>query len=111
MSETYRPIIDWDDPAARGALVERIGAEAHHAALLEHQKRTAVTIVNGHAIRPVRTRFGRLFSVGSTGKAFATLAEATRFAGNEPAGERLTAAAGRRASAVRPKRSREEENP
>lgn len=42
-----------------------------------------VATVNGHAIRPVSTRFGRLFQVGKTGRAFSTQPEAEAFAKTE----------------------------
>jgi hypothetical protein len=41
--------------------------------------------VGGHAIRPVQTRFGRLFAVGATGKAFSTRDQAEAFANSNPA--------------------------
>lgn len=75
--------IDWDDPAARFHLAEQLGPAGYNAAFAEYMaSRTnfAVTTVNGHAIRPVLSRFGRLYHVGTTDRAFATLAEAKAFA-------------------------------
>lgn len=79
-------MIDWNDPAARAALIERIGAPAYNAALAEHYGKCVQTYVNGHAIRAQQSRFGRLLAVGSTGNAYAELADAIRFANSIPTG-------------------------
>lgn len=76
--------IDWDDPAARGRLIERVGAEEYSRLLAIHFKQSTLATINGHAIRPVMSRFGRLFSVGNTNRAFATLGEAAAFARATP---------------------------
>jgi hypothetical protein len=39
-------------------------------------KASIVATINGHEIWPVQTRFGRLYVVGGTERAFSTLAEA-----------------------------------
>ena len=77
--------INWDDPAARAALAERLGPDDYNAAFEAHCKESTVATVNGHAIRPVGSRFGRLFMVGATGTAFHTLEQAKEFAAKEPA--------------------------
>lgn len=71
---------NWDDPASRLALIESVGHVEYARLQKEHFKRSTVATVNGHDIRPVMTRFGRLFQVGGTDMAFATLAEAKAFA-------------------------------
>jgi uncharacterized protein YeaO (DUF488 family) len=77
-------IMDWDDPASRYALIEQIGPEAYNKALEDHIKETTVAVVGGHAIRPVGSRFGRLFQVGNTEYAFQTLPQAEKHASDNP---------------------------
>jgi hypothetical protein len=72
--------MNWDDPAERLALIERVGVDEYNRLIQQHFKDSVVLTVNGHGIRPVQTRFGRLYQVGNTGTAFATLAEAEKFA-------------------------------
>ena len=86
MTAAYVPTIDWDDHSARAALIERIGPDAYNTAQAEHIRLCVLQTVNGHAIRPVSTRFGRLFAVGMGGTAFSTMKEASAFAADLPAG-------------------------
>jgi hypothetical protein len=73
--------MNWTDPEERLALIERVGIDEYNRLLKEEQDRNTVEdAVNGHHIRTVLTRFGRLFMVGDTGRAFQTPAEAARFA-------------------------------
>ena len=71
---------NWDDPSSRAAFIERVGPAAYNKAMEQHQAASVIETVNGHAIRPAGSRFGRLFMVGSTGSAFATLEAARRHA-------------------------------
>ena len=72
--------MNWDDPAERLRLIERVGAEEYNRRFREQRQRSIVATVNGHDIWPVNCRFGRLFHVGGTNTAFATLKEAKAFA-------------------------------
>ncbi|HTA46382.1 MAG TPA: hypothetical protein VK789_28260 [Bryobacteraceae bacterium] len=63
--------MNWDSPEERFALIEQIGADAYNKALVEY--------LEGNPIRPVHTRFGTLYTAGSTGKAFSSREEAERF--------------------------------
>jgi hypothetical protein len=74
--------LNWDDSAARRALIERIGPAAYNAALEAHQKASAV---NGYQIRLVSTRLGRLYQVGGTGMSFTTRDMAETYARSLPA--------------------------
>lgn len=76
--------INWDDPVERAALIERVGIKAYNAAQAAHNKATTIETVAGHAIRPVGSRFGKLFLVGGTGLAFSTFEEATAYAVANP---------------------------
>src|SRR5215472_12144538 len=76
--------INFDDPAERLALIERVGHEAYNLLLEEHKKKSIVAIVAGRAIRPVMTGFGRLFMVEGTNMAFRTLDEAKAHATANP---------------------------
>ena len=76
--------MDWDNPADRLALIERIGTQAYNDALAEHHRRTTISTVGGHAIRAMRTRFGRLYHVIGTDKAFRKLEQAEAYAAANP---------------------------
>ena len=73
-------IINWDDPEARAALIERIGPDGYNRLHAEHLQASIVATVAGHKIRTVGSRFGQLFEVGNTGCAFSTLEEAESYA-------------------------------
>ncbi len=73
-------MIDWSDPAARAHLAERISVTANNAAFTAHRATSVVETINGHAIRPEQTGFGRLFVVGDTGNAYAFMPDAVRYA-------------------------------
>ncbi len=79
--------MNWNDPAARLALIERVGPAEYNRQIAKHLGLSAVATVNGHAIRPVSSRFGKLFMVGDTGTAFQTLPQAETFAKQEPKGK------------------------
>jgi hypothetical protein len=72
--------MNWNDPAARADLIEQVGPTEYHRLQAEQFDRETVATVNGHRIRPVQTRFGRLFFVSDTDRAFAELDEAKRYA-------------------------------
>jgi hypothetical protein len=76
--------MNWDDPAARLALIERVGAAEYNRRLLEHQRASTIAVVNGYSIRPVGSRFGTLYHVDGTNTAFAALVEAEAFAKQQP---------------------------
>jgi hypothetical protein len=76
--------IDWDDPEQRLA-IERVGGDEYKL-MLAHLERSTVATINGHAIRPVMTRFGLLFMVEGTDKAFSTLREAEVYGATLPEG-------------------------
>lgn len=76
--------IDWEDPAARLALIERIGVKAYNDAVKARADAARIATVNGYAIRPVSSRFGRIYAIDGTGKAFATRAQAETFAEGLP---------------------------
>jgi len=75
--------INWDDPEERSRLVEKIGLKAYNDAFAKHIEQSTVAIVAGHSIRPVETRFGKLWLVGNTGRAFSTLEQAEAWAGSD----------------------------
>ncbi len=77
--------INFDNPEERAALIERVGPAEYGRKLEKHRERIIVGTVNGHKIRPVMSRFGRLFHVGDTGTAFLTMGEAIEFAKKQPA--------------------------
>lgn len=76
--------MNWDDPTARAALAESVGAAEYNRQFAAHQRASTVATVGRHAIRPVQTRFGRLYAVGDTGTAFTTQAAAEEYAAVTP---------------------------
>ena len=77
--------INWDDSEERARLVEEIGLNAYNEAIAEHIKQSTVATVAGHSIRPVGSRFGKLWQVGNTGCAFSTREQAETYARANPA--------------------------
>jgi hypothetical protein len=76
--------MNWDDPAERAALIERIGVDAYNRQHAEHMKSQVRETVNGYDIAAVNTRFGRLFAVRGTDAAFSTLTDAQNHARKLP---------------------------
>jgi hypothetical protein len=64
--------INWDNPAERLALIERIGIPAYNAAITAFMAQLP-------AIHTVSTRFGTLFAVKGTKSAFSTRAQAEAY--------------------------------
>ena len=71
--------MDWDDASSRARLIEAVGIPEYNRQIEEHLKNSVLEIYKGRDIRPVGTRFGRLFSVGGTKMAFSTLEKAHEF--------------------------------
>ena len=72
--------MDWNDPKDRLELAERVGPDEYNRQMQQHIADSTVETVNGHSIRPMQSRFGRLFMVGKTGMAFRTIEEAREYA-------------------------------
>lgn len=64
--------MDWNDPEARLALIEAVGAEEYNRRFEQHKEESTVAVVNGYRIRPVSSRFGTLFLVDGTRSAYST---------------------------------------
>ena len=79
--------MDWNDPIQRSRLAEKLGLARYAQAFEQHVLASTVAKINGHTIRPVQTRFGRLYQVGSTGRAHPDLEEAKKIALDAPARE------------------------
>jgi hypothetical protein len=47
--------IDWNDPTAHFALIERVGPRRYNELHTEHLRRIVVATVGGHPIRPVNS--------------------------------------------------------
>jgi hypothetical protein len=78
-------MINWDDPEARFRLIERVGVDEYTRLYFEHMRRSTVVTVGGHDIRSINTgRFGWLFVVGDTGRAFSTQAQAETYVRKNP---------------------------
>jgi hypothetical protein len=72
---------DFDDPAQRAALIERVGPDEYNRQLKEHLDRSTVEVVSGYGIRLVRSMlFGPIYMVDGLGKGHATLDGARKIA-------------------------------
>ena len=80
--------IDWSDPAARHRLIECVGPDEYNRLYAEEMARSTVATVNGHAIRKVQSRFGKLYQVGRTGTAFSAFEAAKNFASKKKGANR-----------------------
>ena len=70
--------MDWSNPVDRHDLLDRVGPDEYHRLQQAHRDASIIDTVNGHALRPVSTRFGRLIIVGDTGLAFSTEEQARK---------------------------------
>lgn len=73
-------LVDWDDPVSRHALAEQVPSKVYNALFAAYRAQSVIETVNGHAIRVVNSRFGKLYMVGDTGTAFPTLEAARDYA-------------------------------
>lgn len=78
--------MDWNDPAARARLIDRVGPDRYEQMQEEHFAASSTGMVNGYRIRPVQSRFGRLFSIDGTTFAYSTQAQAEAEAAKLPPG-------------------------
>lgn len=69
-----------DTPEGRLAAAESLGPDGYNAAMKAHHAASTVATVNGYAIRPVSSPYGRLYMVADTDKAFPSLEQAEAFA-------------------------------
>jgi hypothetical protein len=76
--------MDLDTAEGRFAASQQLSTAAYNRAMADHIAKSVIETVNGHGIRPVQTRFGRLFHVGTTGSAFRTIDQAREFASAQP---------------------------
>lgn len=74
---------DWDDPAARARLIDRVGPDVYNRLHEAEIDRSTVEVINNRRIRIVGSRFGRLYIVDGTGRAHATLEGARQIARGE----------------------------
>jgi hypothetical protein len=65
--------MNWDSPEERFRLVERVGHAEYNRLHEEHLKESTMATVNGYRIRPVGSRFGRLFFIQGANVAYQTL--------------------------------------
>lgn len=79
-------IMNWDNPAERLALIQRVGVAEYERPLRKHREQGTPVVENGHAIRPVQCGYGRVFAVEGVDVAFATLDGAKAHARTLPDG-------------------------
>ena len=72
--------MNWNDPEARLHLLQTVGPDEYNRRNAEHLAKSVEQHVNGHVIRRVGSRFGQLFAVGDTGRAFLNINDAIGFA-------------------------------
>jgi hypothetical protein len=75
---------DLNTPEGRYAASQSLGTEAYNERMREHIAQSCIETVNGYGIRPVTSRFGRLFAVVGTTRAFNTLDKARAYANGLP---------------------------
>lgn len=78
--------MNWNDPAARAELIERVGPDAYNESQAAHHAASVVSVVNGYKIMPIGSRFGHLFTVVGTSTAYDTQAQAEDFARRQKPG-------------------------
>jgi hypothetical protein len=85
-------MIDWNDPEARFALIQRVGVSEYCRLQQQHRDRqmdqagSTVATLSGRVIKRVQTRLGPVFAVAGTDGAFATLEDAQAYARSLPPG-------------------------
>ena len=77
--------INGSDPAVRNRPIERVSPDEYNRLHAEQMAPSTVATVNGHAIRKVQSRFGKLYQVGRTGTAFSAFEAAKNFASKKGA--------------------------
>jgi len=76
--------IDLDSPEGRLAALELLGPVAYGVALEARNEGRRVATFNGYDVRRISTRYGQLFAVGSTGRAYISLEKAEAYAASLP---------------------------
>lgn len=81
--------MDWNDPAQRAHLAERVGPAEYNRLFEENRQASIVSRVNGYEIRPVHSgRFGKLYMIEGTGTAYIHLDLAEDYARGLPKGDK-----------------------
>lgn len=78
--------MNWDDPAARLALIERVGPDEYARQMREYQDGSILKRIGKYSLRPVNSgRFGRIIMIDGSGSnnsaaiGFRTVAECERW--------------------------------
>jgi len=79
---------DMGTPEGRLAAAESLTPEEYNRAMDAYRRRAVVCTVNGHDIRTAGSRFGLLYAVGDTGRAFMTMEAARACANSTPKPEK-----------------------
>lgn len=72
--------MNWDDPAARARLIDSVGVDEYERLHREQMDKSTIEVVNGHGIRVIGSRFGRIYMVDGTGQGHSTLEGARKIA-------------------------------
>lgn len=80
-----RKRMDWDSAEARADLICRVGPAKYNAMLAQHHRDSVVAVVNGYAIRKVRSSYGALYIAEGLRAGTRTLEEAKAMAAAAPA--------------------------
>jgi hypothetical protein len=78
--------VSWDfsSPEGRASAVEALG-QRYSEEFAKWRESQVIETVCGHKISPVSSRFGLLYHVGDTGRAFVKLEDARGYAEDNPA--------------------------
>lgn len=72
--------MDWNDPQARFALIERVGLKEYNRLIKEHLAKAVIETVNGHTIRVVHFRGCPVYMVDGMDRGSTSLEEARKIA-------------------------------
>src|SRR5262245_51059476 len=76
--------MDWNDPAARAELIQRVGRSEYMRLQEAHFAATTVAHENGYRIRSIKTRWGLAYIVDGLGRGGYSLNEALEIARTAP---------------------------
>jgi hypothetical protein len=76
--------MNWDDPTARYHLIESVGIDEYNRRIQKHFDDSVVSVVNGYRIRPVGSRWGRIYFITDANIGFLKLEESEAHAATLP---------------------------
>lgn len=81
MKQTH---INWNDPAERLALIERVGVDEYTRQFEAYHRSRIVDRAGGRDIWPVDSGWGRIYAIEGLNRGFSKVEEAIRYAEENP---------------------------